>query len=115
MAPHWGSIHDLAECTYGGPGEDFELNQSKNDDMDVGDSQELAIYAQALASSSYSSNSSTTGSTGFTGASSCGSEVDQTDLAKRNSSRERSLTPKQRLAGPKAMDAMSWIIALIHD
>ena len=102
MAPHWGSVHDLAEYTYGSPGENFESNQSKNDDMDMDNSHELAIYAQALASSSHSSNSSTTGSTGFTSASSSGSEVSQTDLVKRNSSRERSLTTKQRLAGAQS-------------
>jgi hypothetical protein len=73
--------------------------------MDVDNSQELAIYSETLASSSYSSNSSTTGSTGFTSDSSSESEISQTDLAKgisKNYSRERSLTAKQRLAGAQS-------------
>jgi hypothetical protein len=73
--------------------------------MDVDNSQELAIYSEALASSSYSSNSSTTESTGFTSASISESEFSQTDHAKRvskNYSRERSLTTKQRVAGAQS-------------
>ena len=42
----------------------WAIGQSKNVDMDVDNSQELTIYAQVLASSSYSSNPSTTRSTG---------------------------------------------------
>jgi hypothetical protein len=116
MAPHWGSIHDLAGYTYGSPGENFQSNQSKNDNTNVDNSQELAIYAQALASSSYSSNSSTTGSRGLTDARISESEASQTNFGKRNSSRERSLTTKGNdQKEHKAMDVMSWIIALTHD
>src|SRR3979490_649934 len=58
MAPHWGPIRGLVQYTYGALGEIFESNQTKNDDMNVDNSRELAIYAQALASSSYAPNSS---------------------------------------------------------